>query len=110
MRQYQVNELTREERQAIAGFLNRNTKAGVLDGLFWLPVPPDLGNSVQQEHANCGPFYFAIELGEDFVSFELLVRSSISLHCACIGYAAPQQRDFLIDFIERMLAEEKIRA
>lgn len=110
MRQYQISDLTKEERSNIDKFLKRNAIAGSLDGLFWLVVPEDLLNPLQFEHKGCGPFYFGIELGEDSASFELLVRSSVTLHCACIGYASPPQRDFLINFVERMLAEEKIRA
>ena len=64
----------------------------------------------QQGHEECGPFYFGIELGEDRVSFELLIRSESNLHCSCISYASRAQRDFLLKFVDKMLTEEKIRA
>ena len=49
-------------------------------------------------------------LGKDSVSFELLVRSSHNLHCSCIAMATPEQRHFIMDFADRMLNEELIRA
>ena len=110
MRQYVIDQLSREERANIESFLKRSLEPGPLAGLFWIEVPQDLLNAVQREHADCGPFYAAVELEEERVCFELLVRSKINLHCSCIAHASQAQRDFVLRFADQMLEEEQIRA
>lgn len=109
MRQILVDELRREELVKIEDHLKRTTEPGPVAGIFWLPVPPDLWGASQQGHSECGPFYFAIEVQPTAVSFELLVRSQSNLHCSCIAYASPAQRDFLLRFMDRLLEAEQIR-
>ena len=110
MRQFLVDELTREERANIDSYLKRTLKSGSIDGLFWLAVPPDLIGAEQTGHEECGPFYFAVELGEDVLRFELLVRSRTNLHCSCIAYASQAQRDFVLKYVDTLMAEECIKA
>ncbi len=110
MRQYLIDDLTREERANIESFLKRTLQPAAIEGLFWLPVPPDLWSAAQQGHDSCGPFHFAVELAEDSLRFEFLVRSETNLHCSCIAYATPAQRQFVLNYIDRLLEEELIRA
>ncbi len=110
MRQYIIDQLSREERANIDSFLKRSLEPGAVDGLFWIKVPQDLLNSEQREHADCGPYYFAVELEEERVCFELLVRSKVNLHCSCIAHASRAQRDFVLHFVDQMLEEEQIRS
>ncbi len=79
-------------------------------GIYWLTLTDDLLSEEQHEHDECGPYYLAVELDETRLTFELLVRSTSNLHCSCITYATPTQRQFVLDFIDRMLEEEMIRA
>jgi hypothetical protein len=51
-----------------------------------------------------------VEVERDSVRFELLVRSQANLHCSCIAYATPVQRQFVLDFIDGMINEELISA
>ena len=51
-----------------------------------------------------------IELSEKLLVVELLVRSESNLHCSCISYATPAQREFLFQFIDTMVEEEHIKA
>jgi hypothetical protein len=61
---------------------------------------------VQFEHVGCQPHCFAIELGKDFVKFEFLVRSRLNYRCRiCQVYVSPQQRQFILDFADRMVSE-----
>lgn len=90
--------------------MNRTLKPGLLAGVYWLEIPPDLLSTEQQGHDDCGPFFFAVELEAEAVCFELLVRSQTNLHCSCIAFATPAQRDFVLRFVDNMLAEEQIRA
>jgi hypothetical protein len=110
MRQLLIDDLTREERDNIESYLKRTLQPAPIKDLFWLWLPDDLLGGAQLGHETCGPFGFGVELGKDRVSFELLVRSEANLHCSCITYASKIQRDFVLGFVDRMVAAEKIRA
>jgi hypothetical protein len=110
MRQLVIDQLSREEWLNLENYCKRNLRPGPMEGLFWLELPPELWGSAQQGHEECAPFFFAVELPANKLVCELLVRSSANLHCSCIGYADPAQRNFLLDFFDRLLAEEKITA
>lgn len=98
------------ELDNIDSYLKRTIKQGPMIGLYWLELPPDLLGEAQQGHEEHGPFYVAIELTRDGIKFELLVRSQTNLHCTCIAHATPVQRQFILDFMDRMVDEEMIRA
>ncbi len=110
MRQLVIDELSREEWCNLESYLKRTLRPGPLAGLFWLELPPELWGAAQRGHESCAPFCFGVELTEKRLVFELLVRSSGRLHCSCIGHAEPAQRDFLLQFFDKMLAAEQIRA
>ena len=110
MRLYKIDQLSREEKANIESYLNRSLQPGPVEGVYWLEVPQDLLSAEQRGHDDCGPFYFAVELEAEAVSFELLVRSQTNLHCSCIAYASPAQRDFVLRFIDKLLQEERIQA
>ena len=110
MRQYVIDQLIREERANIERYLKRTLKPGPVDGVYWIEVPQDLLSAEQQDHEDCCPFFFAVVLEADSACFELLVRSQTNLHCSCIAYASSAQRGFVLQFADRMLAEEQIRA
>jgi len=111
MRQYLIDDLSREERDNIENYLKRNTRPAPMGGLFWIDIPDDLLSDRQREHyEGCGPYSFAAEITDKAVSFEFLVRNNTNLNCDCIAYASHDQRGFLLEFIDRMLAAEMIRA
>ncbi len=110
MRQYMIDELSPLERDNLDSFLKRTLKPGPMTGIFWLVMPDDLYAQAQRGHRDCEPFYFAVDLDRNRLCFELLVRSTTNLHCTCIAYATPAQRQFVLDFIDHMLDEEQIRA
>jgi hypothetical protein len=110
MRQLVIDELSMEERANLDSYLKKTVRKGGMDGMFWLPVPDDLLAEAQQGHNQCGPFFFGMELAEKKLIIELLVRSESNLHCSCISYATKPQRDFVLDFVDRMLGEEHIKA
>jgi len=110
MRQLLINELNKDEAQKVKEFLDTNSRAGAVEGLYWLKIPESLLGEAQSGHESCGPFALAVEAGDDFVSFELLVRSESNLHCSCTSYATPAQRDFLLAFMDWMVGEQGIRA
>ena len=110
MRQYVIDELSFLERDNLDSYLKRTLKPAGLEGAFFLELPEDLWSEKQQGHEKCGPFYFSVVLEKDAIRFEFLVRSSNNLHCSCISWPTPAQRRFVIDFADRMLEEELIKA
>lgn len=110
MRQLVIDELSILERDNLDSYLKRTLAPGPISGIFWIKLPDDLLAEAQRGHEQCGPFYLAVEIEEKRICFELLVRSKTNLHCTCIAYATPVQRQFVLDFIDKMLSEEQIKA
>jgi hypothetical protein len=110
MRQIVIDELSPLERDNIDSYLKRSLQQGPMVGLYWMALTADLLSPAQHGHDKCGPFLLAVEVERESVRFELLVRSHTNLHCSCIAYATPVQRQFVLDFIDRMITEELIRA
>ena len=110
MRQLVIDDLSPLERDNLEHYLKRTLGAGAMEGIFWLRLPDDLLAEAQRDHADCGPFHFGLELGRNHLACELLLRNTANLHCTCIAYATKAQRDFLLRFVDTMLAEEQIRA
>ena len=110
MRQIVIDELSPMERDNIDSYLKRSLKKGPMEGLYWIELPPDLLGEKQQGHDECAPYTLGVEIEKQSVRFELLVRSKTNLHCDCIGHASPAQRQFVLDFIDKMLEEEHIRS
>lgn len=110
MRQFVIDELSPMERDNIDSYLKRALKPGPMIGLYWIQLPDDLLSAAQQDHKEHGPFNLAVEVTNTAVKFEFLVRSQVNLHCSCIGHATSAQRQFVLDFIDKMLEEELIRS
>ncbi len=108
MRYFAIDDLSREEQVVVENFLKRNASQAAIENMFWLPLPENILSDIQKEHAECGPFFLAIELQDDYVNFELLVRSQTNLHCNCIGFATVEQRQFVLEFIDRLIEEERL--
>ncbi|MDH3346893.1 MAG: hypothetical protein OEM02_02155 [Desulfobulbaceae bacterium] len=110
MRQYLIDEISYLEHDNIDSYLKRCLKIGPIEGVYWLKLPPDMLGPDQVGHENCGPFYFSIVLEKDSLRFEFLIRSANNMHCTCISWATPTQRQFLMDFADKLLLDEMIRA
>lgn len=110
MRYIAIDELTEPEHRSVKAYLAANTTAGAIEGVHWISLPDDLTGEAQFGHQSCGPFFFACELDQDRVSFELLVRCGNALHCSCICYATPTQREYLLRFIDCMIAHTGVNS
>jgi len=110
MRQYFIDEISFLERDNIENYLKRTLEAGPIEGVFWLEVPSDLLSPEQKDHEECAPFYFSIVLEKNSLRCEFLVRNASKMRCSCITWATPAQRQFALDFTDRLLEEEMIRA
>ena len=109
MKQYVIDQLREDDYDKILGFLQKNTEASEFGDVFWVRLPTDLYNEVQSEHEKCRPFCFAVNLSLKQAAFEMLVRSRQVLRCSCISYADARQRDYIINYADRMLEELKIK-
>ena len=109
MKQYVIDQLRPSDYEQIRNFLDDNAQRTALDGIYWVDFPDDLCSTVQVEHVQCRPHYFAVNLELDEVSFELLIRSKQVLRCSCIEYATPDQREHIIRFADRMLEDLGIK-
>lgn len=105
MRSLVFDELLPKDLERLAQHLGEICEPSQMEGVYWLHLPPDLLTPDQSEHAACGPHRVALVLEEDSLRLEFLVRAQNSLRCACTGYATSAQRQFLIGFMDRLVAE-----
>ena len=103
MKQYVVDQLRYPDFEKLKGRLDQTCGAAAMGSIYWLPLVPELLSPVQRAHVDCGPHAAAIELEETRLALELLVRTPNRIRCACIAYATPEQRDWLIRQVDEML-------
>ncbi len=104
MKQYVIDELRPEDYEKVKAYLDEHFGNSGVAGLYWIPLEPELLGSIQAEHSECQPHYFAIELLESRIACELLVRTRNRIHCACICYADTRQRSWIMDCLDAILA------
>ncbi len=109
MRQYLLDEINRSDYQRLRDYLTEHAQASGLQDIWWVDLPEDLLSPEQFAHQDCQPFRFAIELGDEYLRIEFLIRSRNTMRCSCIGYATRQQRDFILAFADRLVEELKLK-
>jgi len=102
MKQYVIDEIRPEDYQKFKAYLDDNFSAPGFDGLYWLPLDGKVYDAIQKQHADCQPFYFALELMPERLACELLVRTNKRMKCQCIQYATQDQRNWLIQTVDAM--------
>ena len=103
MKQYLIDELRREDYEALQTYFQDHFTPSGLEGLYWLPLEADLLAATQQAHTQCQPHYFAVELQPGRLACELLVRTPARVRCDCIAYADRRQREWLMQVIDAVL-------
>jgi hypothetical protein len=108
MRSILIDELSDEEVLAVRAYLNQKATPSGVEDLYWIPLERDLWNSTQiaahtdeQEKVEARSFRFAVELGPEWVRFEMLVRSE-GLRNLGGGQADERQGLFLLGWIDEM--------
>ncbi len=109
MRSYALDEISGPDLGKIRGYLEQRIERSSLEDLYWLELPAGMLEGVQVEHQDCQPYCTAVELGDRFVKFELLIRSRVNHRCRCARYAERAQREFVIAFAEEMVRHLGIR-
>ena len=102
MKQYIIDELRLGEYEKIKTYLDENVGTAKIDGIYWIKLDNNMLNEIQAEHIKCQPFYFAIELEPNVVSCELLVRSRSTIKCNCTSYANESQRNWIINYVDKI--------
>ena len=106
MRSLLLDELAPGDMDRLLEHLGRTLQTSGLPDVFWLELPPDLLTPEQAAHRDtCGPHRVALVVEQDSLRLELLVRAQESLRCACTAYATGAQRDFLMAYLDRLVAE-----
>lgn len=109
MKSYVIDEISSSDMVKIRDYLENATQKSEIKDIFWARLPEDLLNGTQYHHKDCMPHVFAIELGRDWVKFEFLVRSLVTISCQCQGYGTSQQIAFIMEYADRMITELGVR-
>ena len=106
MRTYRIEDLLPEHVERLARALDAKGLGSGMEGLYWFTLPPDLLSAEQMEHApECGPHLLSLELLDEGLSLELLVRARGRLRCSCVCYADAAQRAWGMETVDALLRE-----
>ena len=108
MKQYVIDELRGSDSKKIQSYIKEKFESSGFDKLYWIPLDPNILTDVQASHAECQPFYFAVEIESERISCELLVRTRNRVKCSCMDYATEKQRNWLVDRVDALLVELSI--
>ncbi len=108
MKQYVIDELRAVDYESLKTYLQDHYGPTAVDGIYWIPLENGLLTDIQKTHRDCQPHYFAVDLDENRLALELLVRPQSVLRCDCIGYATPAQRDWLIALVDDIFNQLEI--
>jgi len=100
MKQYVIDELRPEDHYKIRKYFDATYGPVEMSGIYWIPLAAEVLTEIQREHADCQPFYFAIDLEEERFALELLVRTKNRIRCSCIGYASRDQQIWIVEVMD----------
>ena len=108
MKQYVIDEIRLQDYEKIKTYLDTTFGDSGVEGLYWLPVDETILAEEQKTHRACAPFFMALELGEDRLAGELLIRTRSRIRCDCIRYADEGQRNWLIETVDAIFDKLEI--
>lgn len=103
MRSYLIDEISPPDIQKINQFLSQNALTSGLEKIFWVRIPDDLLSELQSKHKDCQPHYFAVEVGNNWIKLEFLIRNLKSMRCSCNCYCTHEQREFIFRYAHNMI-------
>jgi hypothetical protein len=106
MKQYVIDELRFEDYEKVKTYMDKNYGFSKIDGIYWIPIGKDILSEIQENHVQCQPFYFAVDLEPSRMACELLVRTKDNVRCNCINYATEKQLNWFIQLMDAIF--EKI--
>ena len=104
------DELSSSDIEKINQYLLNCATQSAIEGLYWVEITDDLLDEQQCGHQECKPYRFAVELHEDAVHLEMLIRSANTMRCDCIKFATPLQQNFIMRFGNTLIEACDIRA
>ncbi len=110
MKQYIIDELRAADHNALKTYLADHFGPTAMDGIFWIPLAGHLLTETQKGHQECQPHCLAVDLDENRLACELLVRTKNRMRCDCISYATEAQRNWLIALIDDIFSQLDIMA
>jgi len=109
MKQYVIDDLRPNDYELIKAFMEKNYSSSEVDGIYWIQLDRHILTDIQAEHADCQPFYFAVDLEPNFIAFEMLIRTHKKMRCTCMGYANELQRNWLIKLADSIFDALEIK-
>jgi hypothetical protein len=103
MRFYLIDEISKPHMEKIHAYLMKYAMRSGIEKLLWVKIPDDLLTDVQVQHKDCQPHVFAVELGTDWIKLELFARSLKGFRCRCSSYCSSSQRDFILNYADRLI-------
>ena len=108
MKQYVIDELRAVDYKKLKTYLDEHYGPAAMGGIYWIPVDLDLLTDTQKAHRQCQPHYFAVDLEDNRVACELLVRTRSRMRCDCINYATQKQCRWLMALIDDIFNQLEI--
>jgi len=108
MKQYVIDELRPTDARLLKSYLDEQHGPARLGNIYWLPLDPAHYSDFQKSHEACRPLYFAMELKDEALYCELLVRTNNHVRCDCMAYATEDQRNWLIRTLDSILERLEI--
>ena len=109
MRSYYLDEFVPGELERLAEHLDSMELSAGMEDLYWLPVPKKLLTALQKQHEReCGPYALALEILDESLRVELLVRARNKLRCECVAYADQPLVNHMIGYLHALLDELNI--
>ena len=105
MRALLLDELSPADLARAREYLDRKALPSGVTGLYWVELPLANLSPEQSRHQDCQPHRFAVEVEEDRIKVELLIRPAVGLRCTCCEMADPTQRDHILSWADRMIEE-----
>jgi hypothetical protein len=109
MRQILIDELIADEVAAVHEFLKANAVVSGIEGLYWAELTEDLLDPGQFEQKKDRPFCFAVEVGDSWVKFELLIRSRHNIKSVETRFASRIQLEFILEYSNRIIGETGLK-
>ena len=106
MRIYRIDDLAPADVAALETHLQALELHSGMEGMYWLPVGQSHLSAVQREHVqDCGPYAMALEVTEDALQLELLVRARNKIRCECVHYASPELEAHMMRYVDDTLRQ-----
>jgi len=110
MRWYTIDELPPADVKRLAAAMDARGMRGPIEGLYYLALPAGLLSEEQAAHAaECGPHVMALEVEDEFLRLELLVRARGKMRCSCVHYAGPEARGWAMNHLDALIRELDIQ-